>query len=358
MESRPRNNNTRKYANPKTTVAASLCMAFILFSAVPYIATADSTLIHDNHGHTWAATGTNLVAAFNALQTNSELWIPAGTYYITNGNLAITKNGVKIHGAGPSTVISFSNGARLISGQYASATTDSVRYRYGVNNLLLENFKITGKGCIELVLGDNTKLQGITATKITACRPAAFRFILPTNDHSCTGLQVIDCHTSQTWAHGFQINAVQPNGYNTLSNVLFDNCSASWAGFLPTGRPSGNSWSVGFDLGEGYSQCALSTPSTTVRDCRADHNWECGFHMESVVQRSLTFIHCQADYNGQKRVYSHPSKYYCSGFVAENGVSLYNCEASYNTNYGVLSRNHPIISGLSGTGNWEGLRKG
>lgn len=338
---------------------AGLCAAFVVLSTLA-IATPVSaaSVIHDSNGHTWSPTGSNLVAAFKALQTNTELWIPAGTFSVTSGNLAITKNGVKIHGSGSSTVISFSNGARLISGLYASSGSDSQRYKYGVNNLLLENFKITGNGCIEIVVGDNTRLQGIDATNIVVGRPAAFRFILPTSDHSSSGLVVRDCHTSHTRGHGFLINGVAPKGYNTLSNVLFDNCSASWAGFTPSGQPAGNKWTTGFDLGEGYSGCEVSTPSTMVQYCSADHSWECGFHIETAVQRSLTFNHCTANYNGQKRIYQpSASQYYSSGFVAEGATRLYYCSASYNTNYGVMNRGGAVIVGLTGTGNWNGLRR-
>jgi hypothetical protein len=349
--------NTKTNAPHKAI--AGLCAAFVVISTLAFATPVSAaSVIHDSNGHSWSPTGSNLVAAFKALQTNTELWIPAGTYSVSSGNLAITKNGVKIHGSGSSTVISFSNGARLISGLYASSTTDSQRYKYGVNNLLLENFKITGNGCIEIVVGDNTRLQGIDATNIAASRPAAFRFILPTNDHTSSGLVVRDCHTYRTRAHGFQINGVAPNGYNTISNVLFDNCSASWAGFTPSGKPSGNLWSTGFDLGEGYSDCDVNTPSTMVQYCSADHNWECGFHIETAVKRSLTFNHCTANYNGQKRIYQPSAKqYFSSGFVAESGTKLYHCTASGNTNFGVMNRGSPVIVSFAGSGNWNGLRR-
>jgi hypothetical protein len=342
---------------------AGLCIALFIISIAPLATPAPSTLIRDNHGHTWTATSANLITAFKTLQTGSELWIPAGNFTISNANLIITKNNVKIHGAGTSTYIYFKNGGRMISGLYASSTSDSARYRYGVNNLLLENFRISGYGCLEVVLGDNTTLKGIQADHIYTMsdqiRPAAIRFVLPTSDHTANGLKVIRCKTYKTFDHGFQINGVATNGQNTLTNVLFDNCSASYAGWQYPGRPQDYkwNWSVGFDLGEGYNDCVVSLPSIKAQYCTATYNWEGGFHMESAIQRSLTLSHCRADYNGQKRV-KYPNttaKYYCSGFVAENGVTLSSCTANYNTNYGVLRRNSPVIIGMTGVGNWKGL---
>lgn len=335
----------------RTTQAIAIVgIAILMLTAVPYIAKAD-TYIRDNLGHTWPATSDNLKQAFNSLQTNGELWIPAGTFTISSGNLAIKKDGVKIHGAGASTVISFTNGGGISIGRYAGT---SARYDYGINNLLLENFKITGSGNLEITMGDNTILRGITATNIRKA-PGAIRFVLPVKDHTSTNLQVIDCHTSQTASFGFQINGIAPSGYNTLSNVLFDHCTASWAGFV-SGKPSGLTWSAGFDMGEGYSKCQISEPSTTVRYCTSDHNWENGFHIETAVNRNLKYDHCTANYNGQKRIYE-PSvtKYFCSGFVAEGATTLTDCVASYNTNYGVMQRSSPTIVRMSGTGNWNGL---
>jgi hypothetical protein len=357
MDSKPRTMKSVKWM-------IGLCIALLIIIPISsYTVPAAGTTIRDNHGHTWAPTSANLITAFRSLQTGSELWIPAGNFTITNANLPITKNNVKIHGAGSSTIIYFKNGGRMISGLYASATSDSSRYRYGVNNLLLENFRITGYGALEVVLGDNTTLRGITADHMLTMkdniRPAAIRFILPISDHTSNGLKVIRCKTYKTFDHGFQINGVAPNGYNTLTNVLFDNCSASYAGWQYPGRPQDYkwNWSVGFDLGEGYDGCQVTEPSIRVQYCTSTYNWEGGFHMESAIQRSLVLSHCRADYNGQKRV-KYPkstAKYYCSGFVAESGVTLSSCTANYNTNYGVLRRNNPVIVGMTGTGNWNGL---
>jgi hypothetical protein len=339
--------------------AAVLCLVLLLLSALPSLTAAPADLIHDSQGHTWLPTGENLVLAFNSLQPNTELWIPAGNFTITDTNLCITKDGIKIHGSGPSPLIYFSNGGRLITGRYADANTDNIRYQYGVNNLLLENFMIRGYGCIEVVLGDITRLRGIQANDIYAAptpRPAALRFVLPLNDSYCSVLQVINCHTNHTFNHGFQINGINPGGTNTLNNVLFYHCSASYAGWQYPGRPTDWNWSTGFDLGEGYDNCHLIEPRTIVLSCTADHNWESGFHIESSVQKTLTLIRCEADYNGQKRIY-YPSspQYFASGFIAENGIRLAFCTANNNTNRGVMWRNSPVIIAMKGTGNWNGL---
>lgn len=341
------------------TLLASLCGLLLICSAFTLTTMAEDDLIRDNHGHFWPPTSDNLILAFNSLQPGTELWIPAGNFTITNANLCITQDNVKIHGAGPQTLIYFTNGGRLITGRNANATTDHIRYRYGVDNLLLEDFTVSGHGNIEIVLGDNTRLRSIQATDIYAAstpRPAAIRFVLPLNNTHCSGLLVMNCHTNRTFNHGFQINGVNPNGTNTLSNVLFLFCSASNAGWQYPGRPNDWNWSTGFDLGEGYDHCHVILPSIFVAFCKADHNWESGFHIESSVQRTLTYYRCQADYNGQKRIrYPHSYEYFASGFIAEDGVRLISCIANYNTNRGVMWRNFPVIINMKGTGNWNGL---
>jgi hypothetical protein len=340
-------------------IAVSLCLTCLIVYLAPVSPASPARLIRDNQGRTWAATADGLVDAFNALRNNSQLWIPAGNYTITDTNLCITKNGVTIHGTGPKTLIYFKNGARLISGRYADANNDHIRYSHGVDNLLLANFKISGVGNMELVLGNNTRLQGIWASYIYEAptpRSAAIRFVLPLDNSSCHGLSLFNCHTSRTFNHGFQINGLQPDGHSTLTDVRFTLCSASYAGWRYPGRTADWNWSVGFDLGEGYDHCHVNEPDILVQYCWADHNWESGFHIESSVQRNLTFIRCISNYNGQKRiVYPNATQYFASGFIAENNVTILYCLANYNTNRGIMWRNNPLIIGMRGVGNWNGL---
>jgi len=343
-------------AKPFVTI---LCIGLLVLSIIPSLATADDHLIFDNKGHTWPPTGDNLILAFHSLQPGTELWIPAGNFTISNANLCITQDDIQIHGSGPGTLIYLTDGSRFITGRNANATDDNIRYQRGINNLLLEDFQISGYGNIEIVLGNNTQLRYIQAYDIYAAskpRSAAIRFILPTSCSYCTNLEVFNCHTNRTFNHGFQINGVKPNGTNTLTNVRFDFCSASFAGWRYPGRPDGWNWSTGFDLGEGYNHCLMNEPRILVRFCTADHNWESGFHIESNVKKKLTYLRCEADDNGQKRIYYPDSTaFFASGFIAEIGIRLICCKANNNTNKGVLCRDICVIILMKGTGNWNGL---
>ena len=325
---------------------------------IPSVSSHDTTTsldgyIHDDQGNVWTPTSSNLINAVNALPTNGQLWIPAGTFILSR-NLYITQNGVQIHGSGQNTRISL-QGGKIYAGLYVTSSSTLARYSHGLNNLVLENFCVEGSGSIEIVLGSNIRLQGIYAYNMRSAVPAAFHLVLPTDGTPCYNLKVIDCHTYKTSCHGFQINGIEPNGRNAITNVLFDHCTASYAGWHQSGWASGN-WSVGFDFGEGYNKCLLTVTNVVVQNCSADHAWESGFHMESNVKRSLTYNYCKADYNGLKRrAHREYTYYFCSGFIAETGVTLNHCEASCNTNRGVLWRNRAIIHGFAGDGNWHSL---
>lgn len=329
-------------------VLASLCLLAGI-TALPGVS-ADN-LIHDNHGHSWTATTANLIRAFKTITYGTQLWLPAANFSLYQ-NLTITANNVQIHGQGTNTLLYFHNNTHLITEKYIGST-NWVNYSYGVNQLVLENFRIGGYGNLIVVLGNNTKLNGIRAYNLYGNDTvAAIRFILPLNGTRLHYLHVVNSHTYHTPSHGFMINGLMPNGNITITDVLFDHCSADYAGW-PNFNTS--SWAVGFDIGEGYNHCKIYEPSTTVRYCTATYCWESGFHIESAVTRTLLLDHCTANYNGQKRNYRPQDPYFASGFIAEDGVTLNYCSASYNTNLGVLYRNNPQIIHLTGSGNTDGL---
>jgi len=332
----------------------------ILYGTDPLNPADYPLMIRGNLGNVWEPTGENLVIAFNSLQENGELWIPSGTFTVTN-NLCISKDGVKIHGAGDGTVIVFSNGARLLSSRYPTPTNDSKRWSMGPDNIQLDNFKFTGDGQLEMVLGNNTLVQNVKAENIYCMKPGAFRFILPTKVAEVSGLTVVGCSCYRVWWHGFSVNCALAGTY-MIENVLFEDCASRYAGFEYEGRgPRGNgNWSVGFDFAENYYDAVMTIKDVIVRNCVAEYNWESGFHMEYTPTKINVLIeNCVANYNGQKRNYLNTTGQtaYCAGFLSDDysGVTIKDCVANYNTKHGYHLATCTTLVNCVGTGNWLGL---
>ena len=315
-------------------------------------------MIYDNLGRIWEPTGENLVIAFNSLQKNAELWIPSGKFYV-NKNLCISNDGIKIHGHGDDTIIVFSNGAKIISSLYADSSSDTKRWSIGLNNIQLDNFKFTGDGHLELVLGNNTLVKNVKAENIYCKKPGAFRFILPNKVPKVYGLKVIGCSCYKVWWHGFVINSPLSGTY-TIEDVLFEDCAVRYAGFEYEGRGPRNdmngNWSVGFDFAENYQESKLTIKDVIVRNCIAEYCWESGFHMENdPIKINVLIENCKSNYNGQKRNYINTTgeTAYCSGFLSRSsGVIIKNCQANYNTKYGYYISDSTTLINCIGNNNW------
>lgn len=289
--------------------------------------------------------------------------MPYGEYTISE-NLCISKPNVKIHGSILGTKLIFTDGSRLISSKNPTSSSDTTRFSYGLDNILLEDFTITGDGQIEMTLGNNTVLRNIRVENTFCTKPGAFRFILPNKIPVVSGLTVIDCSTFKTWWHGFQINAAVTGTY-IIEDILFEDCKAEYAGYEYEGRgirsDGAGNWSVGFDLAENYGGSMMTVKDMIVKNCISEYCWESGFHMENNPTKINVLIeNCESNYNGQKNNYVDITgkTYYCSGFlISSSGVIIKNCEANYNTRYGYYCVNEPVFIDNIGTGNGEALCK-
>jgi len=345
-----------------TLIAVSVAILVIVPIFFQTNSSENKNVIHDNLGNTWGPSEKNLTFAFSILQENGELWLPFNTTITVTQNLYVSKNGVKIHGE--QSTIHFDNGARLISSAYPTSGNDTVRFSKGLDNIQLDNFRFTGDGQLEFTLGNNTVLQNITAENTSCRRPGAFRFVLPRSVQSVSGLSVVNCHASKVWFHGFIINSALPGIYE-ISNVLFDKCTSTYAGFEYPGRGTRNNntgnWSVGFDLADNYADSKLTIRNVLIRNCSSEYSWESGFHMENnPIKINVTFENCASNHNGQKRMYVHVNEtvFYCSGYLlSSSGVLLRNCEANYNSRYGYNCEGttKPIMRNCVGINNRDGL---
>jgi hypothetical protein len=325
--------------------------------------------IRDSLGNTWEPTGTNLVTAFSSLTDNMELWVPAVQFSVTS-NLCISHPGIKIHGYGNGTKINFTN-ACLRSGANAASGSDTIRFKRGLDNILLENFTFSGSGQVEVVLGNNTVLKNIRAEYTTdVSHPSAFRLIIGnwSSNATVSGLQVINCSAYKVAWHGIIINCGLGSGIHDryeIKNVLIDRCHTKWTGYQWAGRPlprSNGNWSTGIDVCEMYDG-NLTVRNVLVRNCTADYSWESGFHCEEAPRKiNLTYEHCTANYNGQKKNWMGVggATHYCSGFLVQgNTTMLRYCSASYNSRFAVYgpastTQGVPTVINMSGAANWMG----
>ena len=201
----------------------------------PYIFT-NPTKIENSNGNAWDAIAENIQLAINDLGAlGGDVWVPPGEYDVFE-NIEIYSDGTRIHGSGDSTLFILHD--------------DSKIYSNDNDDILIENFKVTGSGKIWLILGDNTFVRDINAYNITAPWDRAFTFFnfMLTNGMDRSGLLVENCHVNRCTLSGFMIYAELPG--SVLEDICFDNCSANYCGWDVDGTPQQSPWSVGFVFNE------------------------------------------------------------------------------------------------------------
>jgi hypothetical protein len=288
--------------------------------------------IENSRGLKWPPIGENIQKAIDNLNGPGEVWLPESTMEVYK-KIYISKSGIKIHGQGMDKTIIVFHHSGIISSQNPFSNVDTIRFKRGVDDIQLDNFKFTGNGQFEMTLGNNTRLYNIKGENITR-GPGAFRFVIPSGTKYANGLIVINCHTYKTVSHGFFINTLEAGC--TIENVTYSGCSARFAGWP---FAAGSRWSVGFDMCEHYGDAEygdMTIKNVLVKNCVSDNNWESGFHFESRPHKiNVTLDHCLAQNNGQKRFYYNESYVYCSGFMGLNDdITLINCIANNNTHFG------------------------
>ncbi len=142
----------------------------------------------------------------------------------------------------------------------------------------------------------------------------------------------IDCTAEDAHTHGFNLNAI--NSPHETRNIRFINCVARKCGYGLAGG-SRSEWMTGFDIQEDNDLYDVQ-----VIDCRAEDNWQSGFHFEpgedkGTIKKAITFTRCIASRNGQRNPAAYPyTSTFLSGFYVHFNAVVTDCQSIDNKNAG------------------------
>lgn len=283
----------------------------------PATPTAELTVYPD--GTVVNATG---LIVFNAIDTSiaiqwaldhaSSIAMAAGTYDLTTAlNLP---NNCSLAGAGSS-----GSGATILS-------SSSLVYINMSNDCLLSSFQTRG----DVIVGahssssmTNLTLNDISSVGAESKIPACFLFRV-SSYATMNNISMFSCRALDANTYGFLFigSEKQESTYGSFNNVWLQSCVASGCGV--DARP--NDYVVGFDLGE-----MANVNGMVVIHCRAERNWESGFHWEAYPSfHDIVVQDCDSSDNGQKTRPLYGAGYWLSSSANRGSFELINCTGTGN----------------------------
>ena len=240
----------------------------------------------------WAVNNGNLVlVTADAFQVDGSIYMRSGTTLMGEGSDKTTLNfangGIIMDGVSNATV----KGLHITGAATCQSWADGVT----VTDHVWEDIHLdhVARGIINNAIGTRVQgggvIDGLTYRQVFVDNPA-------------------------TW--GFLINGNNFDGW--VKNALFEDCTAIRCGnsLGVTDPNSADAWIPGFDLAE---RCNID--GMRLVNCRADENWESGFHLEIAPEvRNVVFENCTASNNGQK-----PRALYGAGFFCGDKAGFDEC---------------------------------
>lgn len=179
------------------------------------------TYIRNSNGKYWAATSANIQTAINDLTVGGIVWLPDGTFDITDN---IEDNGVDnitLVGTGIGTLIAGGDGV-----------TQNIIHLTSVNNWTLKDFAIDGNNLANAKGGDNKLQNNIYIEDCNRIRIlgvdsvfAVYHGIILDNSHYC----IMDDVFAE--GAGFnQLDIYAGSSYNIISNSVSINCTTDDTG--------------------------------------------------------------------------------------------------------------------------------
>jgi hypothetical protein len=269
---------------------------------------------------------------------------PSADLYVYPGNIVKNANGVTVHTGSDAIQWAVNNGNTVLVSSGTYQVSGNIYMRSGSTLMGEGSDKTTlnfARGAIIMDGVSNTAVKGFHITGAGSCQSWANGVTVRNHlwedihlDHVTRGIinnaigtwvesnGVIDGLTYRnvfvdspaTW--GFLINGNNFDGW--VKNVLFDTCTAVRCGnsLGVTDPNNADAWIPGFDLAE---RCNID--GMRLVNCRADNNWESGFHLEIAPDvRNVVFENCTASNNGQK-----PGALYGAGFFVGDEASFDEC---------------------------------
>ncbi len=196
------------------------------------------------------------------------------------------------------------------------------------STVTLEDFSVSGKDCIAnpwcgviTVRASHAVLRDITATADDSIQ--AVFFVVSEVDsgyhHQITDIEFFRCRAIDPGTYGFLLSASE---YLTIKDVVFTECEA-----INCGRYSRfNPWVTGFDFAE-----RNNLENAEVIRCRAEGNWESGFHFEALpTKTSVRLVDCVSKDNAQKERTGAARIVFGAGYLVNGDMRLLNCTSENN----------------------------
>ena len=156
-------------------------------------------------------------------------------------------------------------------------------------------------------------------------------FFVFAKDSVIEDIEFRNCIAIDCGIHGFNVNG--QGSPKETRNLRFIDCIARRCG----NEDSRAVWTTGFDFHETNDLYGL-----TVLRCRAEDNWESGFHFEpgghvtpKTVAEDIRMEDCVSIGNGHRNTKSYPySDTFSSGYYVHNNAVIVNCTSERNKNAG------------------------
>ena len=199
------------------------------------------------------------------------------------------------------------------------------------DQVVLQGFKVTGRGFV-LVRASHVLVENVEITTMQSGRVEAnAAFFVFAKDAVLTDIEFRNCTAIDCGIHGFNVNG--DGSPKETRDLRYIDCAAIRCG----NADSRAVWATGFDFHETNDLYGL-----TVIRCRAEDNWESGFHFEpgghvtpKTVAEDIRMEDCVSIGNGQRNTKGYPyTDSFMSGYYVHNDAVLVNCTSENNRNAG------------------------
>lgn len=199
------------------------------------------------------------------------------------------------------------------------------------DGVTLRDFRVTGRGFI-LVRASHILVERVTITTMQSGRVEANgAFFVFAKDSVIEDIEFRNCIAVDCGIHGFNVNG--QGSPKETRNLRYIDCTA-----LRCGNENSRAvWTTGFDFHETNDLYGL-----TVLRCRAEDNWESGFHFEpgghvtpKTIAEDIWMEDCISIGNGHRNTKPYPySDTFSSGYYVHNNAVIINCTSEKNKNAG------------------------
>jgi hypothetical protein len=199
------------------------------------------------------------------------------------------------------------------------------------DGVTLRGFKVIDRGFI-LVRSSHVLVEDVTISTMHSGKVEANgAFFVFAKDSVVEDVEFRNCTAVDCGIHGFNVNG--DGSPKETRNLRFIDCTA-----IRCGNADSNAiWATGFDFHETNDLYGL-----LVLRCRAEDNWESGFHFEpgghvtpKTVAEDIRMEDCVSIGNGRRNTKGYPyTETFQSGYYVHNNAVVINCTSENNRNAG------------------------